>query len=113
MRSRGSPSSLLFLNLSPWSLRAASWNKNIALPHPKHYATESPKHDDSKPSWIHVLALEFSAWIHSHGDTVPPQPTPCSKGRTNRWVHYTALGLWRDASQDQIKRRYYEVCIES
>lgn len=107
MKSRGSPSSLPFLNLSPWSSR----NKNFALPHPKHYATESPKHDDGKPSWIHVLALEFSSWIHdSHGDTAPPQPT--QRGVTDRWVHYTALGLWRNASQDQIKRRYYELSKE-
>ncbi|KAG1797713.1 uncharacterized protein HD556DRAFT_1464283 [Suillus plorans] len=49
------------------------------------------------------LALGFSSWIHSHRDTVPPQPAQSSRGKTNRWVHYTALGLWRDASQDQIK----------
>lgn len=106
MRSRGSPPSLPFLNLSPWSSR----NKNIASPHPKHYyATESPKHDDGKPSWIHTLVLGFSSWIHSHRDTTPSKPTQSSGSGTNRWVHYTALGLWRDASQDQIKQRYYEL----
>jgi hypothetical protein len=108
MRSRGSLSSLPFLNLSPWSSR----NKHIrvVLPHPKHYyATESPKHDDEKPSWIHALALELSLWIHSHEDTAPPQPAQNPGSGTNRWVHYTALGLWRDASQDQIKKRYYEL----
>ncbi|KAG1867999.1 hypothetical protein C8R48DRAFT_771710 [Suillus tomentosus] len=106
MRSRGSPSSLPFLNLSPWSSRI----KNIVLPHPKHYyATESPKHDDGTPSWIHNLTLGFSSWIHSHRDPVPPQHAQSSKGKTNRWVHYTTLGLWRDASQDQIKKRYYEL----
>ncbi|KAG2340769.1 DnaJ-domain-containing protein [Suillus weaverae] len=108
MRPRGSPSSLPFLNLSPWLSR----NKNIALPHSKHYATDSPKHDDGKPSWIHILALGFSSLIHSHGDTIPPQPTQSLRSETNRWVHYTALGLWRDASQDQIKRRYYELSKE-
>ncbi|KAG1871436.1 hypothetical protein F4604DRAFT_1926168 [Suillus subluteus] len=108
MRPIGSPPSPLFLNLSPWSSR----NKNITLPHPKHYyATESPgpKHDDGKPLWIHTLVLGFSSWIHSHGDTIPPQPTQRSGSGTNRWVHYTALGLWRDASRDQIKQRYYEL----
>lgn len=112
MKSRGSPSSLPFLNLSSWSSR----NKNFALPHSKHYATESPKHDDRKPSWIHVLALEFSSWVHeSRGDTAPPNtapPKPTQGCVTERWVHYTALGLWRNASQDQIKRRYYELSRE-
>ncbi|KAG2140657.1 hypothetical protein DEU56DRAFT_941653 [Suillus clintonianus] len=109
MRFRGSPSSLLLLNASSWSLRAASWNKNIALPHPKHYATENSKQDDSKPSWIHIAALGFSSWIHSHRSTVAPQPAQGSTGGTKLWVHYTALGLQRDASQDQIKRSYYEL----
>ncbi|KAG2144103.1 uncharacterized protein EDB93DRAFT_544056 [Suillus bovinus] len=107
MRPRGSPFSLPFLNLSSWSSR----NKNIAPPHPKHHyaTTESRKRDDSKPSLIHLLALGFSSWIHSRGDTVPPQAAKRSIGETDRWVHYTALGLWRDASQDQIKKRYYEL----
>ncbi|KAG1729483.1 DnaJ domain-containing protein [Suillus paluster] len=106
MRSRGSTSSLLSINLSPGSLHGPLSNK---LPQPKHYATQSPKPDDSKTSWIHIIALEFAAWISSHKDTVRPEPTQSSKGGSNRWVHYTALGLWRDASQDQIKRRYYEL----
>lgn len=107
MKSRGSPSSLPFRNLSSWF----SWNKNFALPHPKHYATESPKHNGGKPSLIHVLALEFSSWVHdSHRDPAPPQPA--QRCVTDRWVHYTALGLWRYASQDQIKQRYYELSRE-
>lgn len=110
MRSRGSPSFLPFLNLSrPWP----SQNKTIALPHPKrYYATTSRPHYDAKLLLFHALALEFSLWMQPHGDPVPPQPTQSSKAGTDRWVHYTALGLWRDASQDQIKRRYYELSKE-
>ncbi|KAG2356591.1 hypothetical protein BDR07DRAFT_1422822 [Suillus spraguei] len=110
MRSRGSPSFLLFLNLSrSWP----SQNKTIALPHPKrYYATTSGPNHDAKWLWFHALGLEFSLWMQPHGNTIPPQLTQSSKAGTDRWVHYTALGLWRDASQDQIKRRYYELSRE-
>ncbi|KAG0702211.1 hypothetical protein DFH29DRAFT_922828, partial [Suillus ampliporus] len=103
MRSRGSTTSLLFLNVSPGSLRAASWISSNKLPQPKHYATESSKRDGSKTPWIHFITLELSSWIHKSTARPGPQPTQSSQGGTNRWVHYTALGLWRDASQDQIK----------
>ncbi|KAG0694849.1 hypothetical protein DFH29DRAFT_958299 [Suillus ampliporus] len=109
MRSRGTTSSLLFLNVSPGSLCAASWISSNKLPQPKHYASESSKRDDNKTPWIHFLALGLSSWIHKNTARLGPRPTQSSKGGTNRWVHYTALGLWRDASQDQIKRRYYEL----
>lgn len=134
---RGPTSTHLFLNLSPGLLRTASWvssNKNsihIALSQPRHYYATSSGGDSKRKApgpWIHHIALELSSWMSLK------QPRPKQHlqrlepgaNRNLRWAHYIALGLWRNASQEEIKvslqavresfsliiaqAKYYEVC---
>src|SRR6267154_314207 len=61
---RGSPSSLLFLNISQGSLRATSWISSNKLPQPKQYATESSQSNTNRKH--HGLTLSYLGYHHGY-----------------------------------------------
>jgi len=100
---RGSIPTRLYLNGPPPPLRTASWI-HMTASQPRHYATESPKGDPNhKKLWIHSIALALSSWISSHQAHRQQRPRAIIHNSNLRWAHYFALGLRRDASQEDIK----------